>query len=83
MIKKIWICDFCGKDACDNMQGLCGWDICQWCRIAILVKVAKEKLINLKPWCKICKGEGHIKERIDFGSYDRPEYDLKKCTCVL
>jgi len=62
-----YICDICEKETdkeslktFENSQKL--YDLCPRCITRIITNVFKNELMNLKPWCKKCNGEGYVKE---------------------
>jgi hypothetical protein len=89
--KTIHYCDVCGATRePDKLQRFCYGDkfldACSVCRTHIIDRVVKEKLINLRPFCKECKGTGKV-EKVDTrvgSSYDHVERSMVNCgACKL
>jgi hypothetical protein len=75
-------CDFCHRETRETDLQVFGaegvsYEACKGCIMAILRRVAKDKLLVLSPWCKNCSGTGIVKEANN--DYDHITYETKKC----
>jgi ribosome-binding protein aMBF1 (putative translation factor) len=83
MIKTQYICDICGSEV-DQKQLILvkprvDVDVCYTCTLILASRAIKNKVFNLKPWCKNCKGKGFVEES-DYDHVDRKKVECNECS---